>query len=111
MPIRLSAAPRAVNNFECGSWGFAALHPRLYAITCSAGWESMSIVKEPTVKTPIEVEGDCVMKLSNLTIAACFVSLLFLSPSQAQEMHIHQHDASEKLGQVNFTVSCKPAAR
>ncbi|HYV00315.1 MAG TPA: hypothetical protein VE977_15905 [Pyrinomonadaceae bacterium] len=51
------------------------------------------------------------MKLSNLTIAACFVSLLFLSPSQAQEMHTHQHDASEKLGQVNFTVSCKPAAR
>src|SRR5258705_3242388 len=51
------------------------------------------------------------MKLSNLTIAACFVSLLFLSPSQAQEMHTHQHDASEKLGRVNFTVSCKPAAR
>ena len=51
------------------------------------------------------------MKLSNLTIAACFVSLLFLPPSQAQEMHTHQHDASEKLGQVNFTVTCKPAAR
>jgi len=26
-------------------------------------------------------------------------------------MHTHQHDASEKLGQVNFSVSCKPAAR
>ena len=26
-------------------------------------------------------------------------------------MHTHQHDTSEKLGQVNFSVSCKPAAR
>src|SRR6185437_13201314 len=52
-----------------------------------------------------------VMKVSNLTMAACFVALLCLSPAQAQEMHTHQHDASEKLGQVNFTISCKPAAR
>jgi hypothetical protein len=51
------------------------------------------------------------MKPSNLTAAACFVALLCLSPVRAQEMHTHQHDASEKLGQVNFTVSCKPAAR
>ena len=51
------------------------------------------------------------MKLSNLTTAACFVALLCLSPAQAQEMHTHQHDTSEKLGQVNFSVSCKPAAR
>ena len=51
------------------------------------------------------------MKLSNLIMAACFVSLLYLSPTRAQEMHTHQHDASEKLGQVNFTISCKPAAR
>jgi tetratricopeptide (TPR) repeat protein len=26
-------------------------------------------------------------------------------------MHTHQHDTAEKLGQVNFTVSCRPAAR
>ena len=51
------------------------------------------------------------MKPGNLTMAACFVALLCLSPAQAQEMHTHQHDTSEKLGQVNFTVSCKPAAR
>jgi len=51
------------------------------------------------------------MKLSNLVMAACFVSLLCLSPAEAQEMHTHRHDASEKLGQVNFAVSCKPAAR
>jgi hypothetical protein len=26
-------------------------------------------------------------------------------------MHTHQHDASEKLGRVNFSVSCKPGVR
>ncbi|MGH9930199.1 MAG: hypothetical protein ACREA9_13385 [Pyrinomonadaceae bacterium] len=51
------------------------------------------------------------MRLSNLFMAASFVALLCLSPVQAQEMHTHQHDASEKLGRVNFSVSCKPAAR
>jgi len=25
---------------QSGSWGFAALHPRLYAVGCSADWES-----------------------------------------------------------------------
>ena len=51
------------------------------------------------------------MRLNNLTIAACFVALLCVSPARAQEMHTHQHDTSEKLGQVNFSVSCKPATR
>lgn len=51
------------------------------------------------------------MKLKNLMIAACFVALSCLSPARSQEMHTHQHDPSEKLGQVKFTVSCKPAAR
>lgn len=51
------------------------------------------------------------MKLSNLSITAFFVALVCLSPAQAQEMHTHQHDTSEKLGRVNFSVSCKPIAR
>ena len=34
--IRLLAAPRALNNFNDGFWGFAALHPRLYAAVRSA---------------------------------------------------------------------------
>src|SRR6185295_12413611 len=50
------------------------------------------------------------MKLINLTLAAFFVALICFSVA-AQEMHTHQHDASEKLGRVNFSVSCKPAAR
>ena len=35
--IRLSAAPRAFIIFDNGSWGFASLHPRLYADTRCAG--------------------------------------------------------------------------
>src|SRR6476659_8557535 len=51
------------------------------------------------------------MKVKNLTVALCLVNLLCLLSVQAQEMHTHQHDASEKLGRVNFSVSCKPAAQ
>lgn len=53
------------------------------------------------------------MKLSSLIKTASFVTVLCLAPVQAQDMdmHTHQHDASEKLGRVNFSVSCKPAAR
>ena len=51
------------------------------------------------------------MKLSTLIKAASFVTLLCLSPVQAQDMHTHQHEPAEKLGRVNFSVSCKPAAR
>ena len=53
------------------------------------------------------------MKLSSLIKSASFVTLLCLAPVQAQDMdmHTHQHDASERLGRVNFSVSCKPAAR
>jgi hypothetical protein len=35
----LSAASRAFNNFACGSWGYASLHPRLYAIVRYRGLE------------------------------------------------------------------------
>ena len=35
--IRLSAAPRALNNFHNVSWGSASLHPRLYAIASLRG--------------------------------------------------------------------------
>src|SRR6266550_3750856 len=57
--------------------------------------------------------GRRVMKLSTLIKAAAFVTLLCLAPVQAQDMdmHTHQHEPAEKLGRVNFSVSCKPAAR
>jgi hypothetical protein len=39
----LSAAPRTSNNFVDCPWGFASLHPRLYAFGRSAGWKSYAI--------------------------------------------------------------------
>ncbi|MCA1556113.1 MAG: hypothetical protein LC747_05430 [Acidobacteria bacterium] len=47
-----------------------------------------------------------------LLTAAIFVALLCHTPfARAQEAHQHQHDPSEKLGRVNFTVSCNPQAQ
>lgn len=46
-----------------------------------------------------------------LATAALLVNLLCQFPARAQEAHRHQHDPSEKLGRVNFTVSCTPQAQ
>jgi tetratricopeptide (TPR) repeat protein len=47
-----------------------------------------------------------------LATAALLAALLCRTPSAgAQEAHQHQHDPSEKLGRINFTVSCNPRAR
>jgi tetratricopeptide (TPR) repeat protein len=47
--------------------------------------------------------------LSTATLLAIF---LCHSPfANAQEAHRHQHDHSEKLGQVNFQISCTPQAQ
>ena len=52
------------------------------------------------------------LPFSALPTAALFVASLFQAlPATAQEMHQHQHDPSEKLGRVSFTVSCTPAAQ
>lgn len=51
------------------------------------------------------------MKPANFSLTAFCAVLFCFSFARAQEMHTHQHDASERLGQVNFSVSCKPAAR
>jgi tetratricopeptide (TPR) repeat protein len=39
------------------------------------------------------------------------VLLLTATLVHAQEMHPHKHDPSEKLGVVNFAISCKPQAQ
>lgn len=46
-------------------------------------------------------------------VVALFATTLFslTPPAIAQEGHTHKHDASEKLGEVNFTVTCSPHAR
>ena len=41
-------------------------------------------------------------------------TVVFISVARAQQghqQHTHQHDPSEKLGQVNFKISCTPAAQ
>jgi tetratricopeptide (TPR) repeat protein len=49
-----------------------------------------------------------------ITLLTAVVLVAFLCqapPATAQEGHQHMHDSSEKLGRVNFTVSCAPQAR
>ena len=50
----------------------------------------------------------------NKSKALVFVLLTFLvcvMAVGAQEPHQHQHDATEKLGQVSFPISCNTAAQ
>lgn len=51
------------------------------------------------------------MKLSKLFLFATLMGALFASVVRAQEAHQHRHDSPEKLGQVNFPVSCSAAAQ
>jgi hypothetical protein len=53
------------------------------------------------------------MKLSRLFLFASLAVLLLLLPlaSRAQEMDQHKHEMGEKLGRVNFSVSCNSAAQ
>jgi tetratricopeptide (TPR) repeat protein len=46
-----------------------------------------------------------------LTVAFLMVSLCHTPSVRAQEGHPHRHDPPEKLGQVNFNVSCNPQAQ
>jgi hypothetical protein len=52
------------------------------------------------------------MKHALSVVALLTAALLCHAPSAvAQEMHPHKHDSSEKLGRVNFPVSCTPLAQ
>jgi hypothetical protein len=51
------------------------------------------------------------MKKNIFAIGALLIMALVSHSAVAQEMHPHRHDRSEKLGTVNFSVSCKPAAQ
>jgi tetratricopeptide (TPR) repeat protein len=51
------------------------------------------------------------MKLSKFFLGAFMAVLLCPSVSRAQEPEQHKHDMGEKLGVVNFTVSCNSAAQ
>ncbi len=50
--------------------------------------------------------------LVTFSTAALLVAFLWHTPTTvAQEGHQHRHETSEKLGQVNFKVSCNPLAQ
>ncbi len=51
------------------------------------------------------------MRINNIFLAGLLLALLCPSVARAQEMHPHSHDRPEKLGQVNFNVSCSAASQ
>ena len=51
------------------------------------------------------------MKLFSRSFTSIFLLLFILPAAFGQGMHTHSHDAVEKLGHVNFVVSCSPAAQ
>lgn len=51
------------------------------------------------------------MRLIRRFLIAILLTVFCPQAASAQEMQMHRHDASEKLGQVNFTVSCNAAAQ
>jgi hypothetical protein len=54
---------------------------------------------------------EVVMKLSRLFLVASLAVLLCPFTLRAQEMDQHKHEMGEKLGRVNFPVSCNKAAQ
>jgi predicted Zn-dependent protease len=51
------------------------------------------------------------MKLIARVLTVILLELFCFAVADAQEMHTHRHDPSEKLGRVNFPVSCNAAAQ
>jgi len=56
-------------------------------------------------------EMETVMKLSRFFLGVSLVLLLVPLTPKAQEPEQHKHEMGEKLGRVNFTVSCNGAAQ
>ena len=44
-------------------------------------------------------------------VLAIFILAVLCAPARGQDQHQHEHGAHEELGQVNFRVSCSPAAQ
>lgn len=51
------------------------------------------------------------MDISKALRFALLTTLVSVTAANAQEPHQHQHDATERLGQVSFPISCHPAAQ
>src|SRR6266436_819391 len=53
-----------------------------------------------------------ILPMATALTAAFLVVFFYHTPTATtQEAHLHQHEHSEKLGRVNFPVSCTPQAR
>lgn len=51
------------------------------------------------------------MKLIARFLTVILLALFCFAVADAQEMHTHRHEPSEKLGRVNFPISCNSAAQ
>src|SRR6266851_1029967 len=58
-----------------------------------------------------QLPTEVVMKLSRLFLRASLAMLLCPFTPRAQEIAQHKHEMGEKLGRVNFTVSCNGTAQ
>src|SRR5467141_562386 len=69
------------------------------------------VFQQPVRAFIVTLATEVVMKLSRLFLLAFLAVLLCPFTPRAQETHQHKHEMSEKLGRVNFTVSCNRAAQ
>jgi len=74
--IRLSAATRASDIFNAGSWGSAALHPRLYAV---ARYRGLAWISSPNDFLCKPVALDVRYWFENRKIASLTRSLITLT--------------------------------
>src|SRR5712664_718376 len=69
------------------------------------------VFQQPVRAFIVTLATEVVMKLSRLFLLAFLAVLLLPLTPRAQEMDQHKHETGEKLGRVNFSVSCNSEAQ
>src|SRR6266849_4996093 len=69
------------------------------------------VFQQPVRAFIVTLATEVVMKLSRLFLLAFLAVLLLPLTPRAQEMDRHKHEMGEKLGRVNFSVSCNSEAQ
>src|SRR5229473_6455362 len=69
------------------------------------------VFQQPVRAFIVTLATEVVMKLSRLFLLAFLAVLLLPLTPRAQEMDQHKHEMGEKLGRVNFSVSCNSEAQ
>src|SRR5713101_6294515 len=69
------------------------------------------VFQQPVRAFIVTLATEVVMKLSRLFLLAFLAMLLLPLTPRAQEMDQHKHETGEKLGRVNFSVSCNSEAQ